>query len=425
MLLGDRPLDQLSRREAARQIAVVPQETELAFEYRAIEIVLMGRHPHLGVFTVEGPDDIRIAQDALAATGTSHLAERFFHELSGGEKQRVVIAAALAQSAEPAAARRAHRVARSRLSARDLVAAAAAQPGARRHDGDLDARPESGGVDLPRADPDARRPGARGRSDRRRADAGQRQRLYDVEADVQINSETGHMTVVPVRLPRRSDSQGGGSMSIRRRIVTVVAAFTAFAIAVMIWAPTVGSTPISLARAFDRSIPWDDNVDAQIFFVARLPRVLAGGLVGATLAAAGVVLQALLRNPLATPFTLGVSAGASLGAMLAVTMRLELSVLGITSIPLASFAGSLVATGDRLCAGLVATARAVDERAAAGRRDAERVLFGADPVRAVPRRLRRGAARHPVDDGRARRRRATSPSSPRCPSSSSRLSRSR
>src|SRR5262245_6590187 len=133
-------------------------------------------------------------------------------------------------------------------------------------------------------------------------------------------------------------------MSIRRRIVTVVAAFGVVAIAIMIWAPTVGSTPISLARAFDRSIPWDDNVDAQIFFVARLPRVLAGGLVGATLAAAGVVLQALLRNPLATPFTLGVSAGASLGAMLAVTTRLELSVLGITSIPLASFAGSLIAT---------------------------------------------------------------------------------
>jgi iron complex transport system permease protein len=133
-------------------------------------------------------------------------------------------------------------------------------------------------------------------------------------------------------------------MSIRRRIVTVVAAFALFAIAVMLWAPTVGSTSISLTRAFDRSIPWDANVDAQIFFVARLPRVLAGGLVGATLAAAGVVLQALLRNPLATPFTLGVSAGASLGAMLAVTMQLELSLLGITSIPLASFAGSLVAT---------------------------------------------------------------------------------
>ena len=134
-------------------------------------------------------------------------------------------------------------------------------------------------------------------------------------------------------------------MSIRRRIITVVAAFAVFAIAVMLWAPTIGSTSISLSRAFDRSIPWESNVDAQIFFVARLPRVLAGALVGATLAAAGVVLQALLRNPLATPFTLGVSAGASLGAMLAVTLRLELSLLGLSSIPLASFAGSLLATG--------------------------------------------------------------------------------
>lgn len=98
VLLNDRPLDQLSRRDAARQIAVVPQETELAFEYTALEIVLMGRHPHLGVFTVEGPDDVRIAREAMSATGTLHLAERPFHQLSGGEKQRVVIAAALAQS---------------------------------------------------------------------------------------------------------------------------------------------------------------------------------------------------------------------------------------------------------------------------------------------------------------------------------------
>lgn len=133
-------------------------------------------------------------------------------------------------------------------------------------------------------------------------------------------------------------------MNIRRRLFIVVGAFAVFSAAVMLWAPTVGSTTISLSRVFDRSIPWDTNVDAQIFFVARLPRVLAGALVGATLAAAGVVLQALLRNPLATPFTLGVSAGASLGAMLAVTMKLEFGLLGVTSIPLASFAGSILAT---------------------------------------------------------------------------------
>jgi iron complex transport system permease protein len=134
-------------------------------------------------------------------------------------------------------------------------------------------------------------------------------------------------------------------MNIRRRMLGVIAVFAVFTAAVMLWAPTVGSTSISLGKAFDRSIPWDSNVDAQIFFVARLPRVLAGALVGATLAASGVVLQALLRNPLATPFTLGVSAGASLGAMLAVTMQLEMGLLGMTSVPLASFAGSIFATG--------------------------------------------------------------------------------
>ena len=117
--------------------------------------------------------------------------------------------------------------------------------------------------------------------------------------------------------------------------------------------------------------------------------MLAGALIGATLAAAGVVLQALLRNPLATPFTLGVSAGAALGAMLAIAMRLDLGVLGVSSVPIASFIGSLAAIAHRLRAGLVAAARAVDQRPAAGRRHAELVLLGADPLRAVPRRLRR------------------------------------
>src|SRR5688500_10969639 len=94
------------------------------------------------------------------------------------------------------------------------------------------------------------------------------------------------------------------SVPVRRRLWTVLPMFAAGAVAAAVLAPTVGSTAISLTRAFDASIPWATNVDAQIFFVARLPRVLAAAIVGATLAASGVVLQALLRNPLATPFTL-------------------------------------------------------------------------------------------------------------------------
>ena len=132
---------------------------------------------------------------------------------------------------------------------------------------------------------------------------------------------------------------------LTRRLWTVLPLVVAAAAAALLLAPTVGSTPISLMRAFDRGIPWADNVDAQIFFVARLPRVLAAGLVGGALAASGVVLQALLRNPLATPFTLGVSAGAALGAMLAIAAGLDVGALGVSSVPLASFAGSMVATG--------------------------------------------------------------------------------
>ncbi len=128
---------------------------------------------------------------------------------------------------------------------------------------------------------------------------------------------------------------------MRRRLLFTVLTFGALAAAACLFAPLVGSTPLSLRRVFDRAIPFADNADAQIFFVARLPRTIAAALVGASLAAAGVVFQALLRNPLATPFTLGVSAGAALGAMLAITFPVGLAFAGISSVPIASFAGAL------------------------------------------------------------------------------------
>jgi ABC-type Fe3+-siderophore transport system permease subunit len=129
--------------------------------------------------------------------------------------------------------------------------------------------------------------------------------------------------------------------TLPRRLAVTLAGFGALALAACLLAPLVGSTPIDLGAVFDRSRPFADNIDAQIFFVARLPRVLAAALVGGGLALAGVVFQALLRNPLASPDTLGVSAGAALGAMLAITFHLDFSLLGVSAVPLASFAGSL------------------------------------------------------------------------------------
>jgi len=130
---------------------------------------------------------------------------------------------------------------------------------------------------------------------------------------------------------------------LRVRLTLTLTGFGMLALVTCLLAPLVGSTQISLARVFDTSIPFADNVDAQIFFVARLPRVLAGALVGGALASAGVVFQAMLRNPLATPFTLGVSAGSSLGAMLAILFGASASLGPLSPVPLASLAGAILA----------------------------------------------------------------------------------
>jgi iron complex transport system ATP-binding protein len=98
--IGGRRLDTIPRRELARHVAVVPQETHPAFDYSVLEMVLMGRHPHLGLLQLEGPADLAIARDALSATGTAHLAHRAYMTLSGGEKQRVILASALTQGGD-------------------------------------------------------------------------------------------------------------------------------------------------------------------------------------------------------------------------------------------------------------------------------------------------------------------------------------
>ena len=132
---------------------------------------------------------------------------------------------------------------------------------------------------------------------------------------------------------------------VGRRLTFAVLTFGGALAAAVVAAPLIGSTSISLGRAFDWSIPFAANPDAQIFFIARLPRTLAGAAVGALFAAAGVVFQGLLRNPLATPFTLGVSTGAALGAIVAITFNWSIGIAGLSAVPVAAFAGSLMAVG--------------------------------------------------------------------------------
>lgn len=95
-LLG-KDLARLAARARARHLAVVPQESHVLFPFSVLEVVLMGRFPHLGILGMESTDDERQALRCLAEVGMDDAAGRPLHALSSGERQRVFLARALAQ----------------------------------------------------------------------------------------------------------------------------------------------------------------------------------------------------------------------------------------------------------------------------------------------------------------------------------------
>ncbi|MGB9690858.1 MAG: ABC transporter ATP-binding protein [Candidatus Sumerlaeaceae bacterium] len=97
VLLNGHNLYRLAKYQIAQQISFVPQKTASVFPFRVIEMVLMGRQPYAGFALFEDEHDLEIVENALERTGIKHLRNKFFHELSGGEQQLVVLARALAQ----------------------------------------------------------------------------------------------------------------------------------------------------------------------------------------------------------------------------------------------------------------------------------------------------------------------------------------
>ncbi|MEX0806441.1 MAG: heme ABC transporter ATP-binding protein [Candidatus Binatia bacterium] len=98
--LNGKGIEAYDRRELSRLFAVVPQESRVNFPYTVAEIVLMGRASYHSAFALEGEKDLEVARASLALTDSLSLSNRYLHELSGGEKQRVMMARALAQEPE-------------------------------------------------------------------------------------------------------------------------------------------------------------------------------------------------------------------------------------------------------------------------------------------------------------------------------------
>jgi cobalamin transport system ATP-binding protein len=92
-----KPLNSYPRRKLAHKIAMVPQLSHEDFPFTVMDIVLMGRSPHLGLLGIENDTDRQLARDAMRFTGIEPLANRKLDQLSGGERQRVSIARAICQ----------------------------------------------------------------------------------------------------------------------------------------------------------------------------------------------------------------------------------------------------------------------------------------------------------------------------------------
>ncbi len=94
------PLHSQDRRKLAKQLAYVPQTSSRAFPFTSLEVVLTGRTPYSSPFRLENTGDMQVAMRALETVGMAHLAQRRITELSGGERQLVSVARALAQEPE-------------------------------------------------------------------------------------------------------------------------------------------------------------------------------------------------------------------------------------------------------------------------------------------------------------------------------------
>lgn len=335
ILLAQRPLARLPRLEIARDLAFLPQQVAPLFPATVFEIVLLGRHARQSGLGLAAPEDRRAAARAMRSFGLDAYAARPFDSLSGGERQKTLLAAALAQETrvvlldEPTTALDLHhqaelfRVLRARadegiaflLATHDLTLAAQF---ADRVTLLAAGRREATGAPAEILSPDLLA------------------KTYGENLRVLQDPATTAPIVLPDasprktdRLARRGESPGEpaagpsfAGLGSGRRFAARLASFLLVALLVCAIAPFFGAESVSVGAALREMTTADPSrwsLGTQILAL-RLPRVAMAALAGLALAGVGAAFQSVLRNPLAEPYTLGIAGAAALGAVIPISL---------------------------------------------------------------------------------------------------------
>lgn len=342
--LNGKPLGLYSRRELAQKIAVVRQINDGFAAFTARQIVEFGRLPYLKPLEPLTDKDAAIVQDALERVDALQFADRRLDSLSGGERQKVLIAAAFAQTPElllldePAAfldyQKQAEIADAVALWLRDKGAAAIETT----HDLNRAALVADRVVALRKGNVVYDGPAASATSNDALA------QIYGATLTTVPHPTCGVPMILPDKPTATSERQKKRDETASKQPAIVrkkrdrlwLVLFLIAALAVLFVAPLIGKTTYSpdvWLRFPSASRPLGElDAASKIFWIERLPKTLLAALAGAGLALAGLAMQTLFRNPLATPYTLGVASGASFGATLTLVSSGAIAATGIPAL---------------------------------------------------------------------------------------------
>lgn len=327
--LAGRPLARIPRHDLARDLAFLPQQVTPLFPASVAEIVLLGRHVRQSGLGIATPRDREVAARALHNFGLEAYAARPFDSLSGGERQKALLASVMAQEArivlldEPTTALDLHHQAELLRILRRAAAEGTAFLVAT-HDLTLAAQFADRVTLLVGGCRDATGTPAEILTEARLGAAyGEPLRvLPDPRSAAPIILPNIETFPCPSQSETRNQKSPVPRVLTRGRFLAALSAFFLTALLACGIAPFFGAEPISVGRALHEITSLDSSrweIGTHILAL-RIPRVAMAALAGMALACVGAAFQSVLRNPLAEPYTLGVAGAAALGAVIPISL---------------------------------------------------------------------------------------------------------